>query len=222
MNLEPQDLAILQTSRDGDREGALARFADRHGPRLLAACRRLTGGVADGEDALQDVWVQIDRSLGGFRGESDLYTWAFRIALNVCLNRKRSLAAKARHVGLEADSLVAGPAAGGDPEFSCVSNFRSWIVERALLDLPEGQRLALTLHDLEEMTAPETAAALGIPVTAVKARVHRARHGLRERIAREFAARGIEVEAIEAIGCVSGLFEEPAAAYGSVAVSRQG
>jgi RNA polymerase sigma-70 factor (ECF subfamily) len=87
--------------------------------------------------------------------------------------------------------------------------------------LPEGQRLALTLHDLEEMTAPETAAALGIPVTAVKARVHRARRRLRERIAREFAARGVEIEAIETIGCVSGLFERPTAAYGSIAATRQ-
>jgi RNA polymerase sigma factor (sigma-70 family) len=203
------DRELLDQGRPGDRERDLTLFAARYGTRLAAACRRLTGNATDGEDALQEVWIQINRSLGGFRGESDPYTWAFRIAVRVCLNQKRGLRARAVHVGLEgaAGALTASAAEGGDPDFSCAASFRAWVVERALLDLPAGQRQAVTLHDLEEMTAAETGALLGIDANAVKQRVHRGRKALRERIAREFASRGVAIDAVESMGCVSGLFD---------------
>lgn len=209
MAIDLEDQEILELARAGGRSAALGRFHARHGARLAAACRRLARRTEEAEDALQEVLVQVDRGLGGFRGDSGLYTWAFRIAVRVCLNRDRGLRARALHVALEDEEsrLVAGPERGGDPDLSCVASFRTWLVEQALLALPEGQRRALTLHDLEEMTAAETGALLGIDANAVKQRVHRARKGLRERIAREFAARGVEIDGLGAIGCVSGLFE---------------
>jgi RNA polymerase sigma-70 factor (ECF subfamily) len=213
MTLEPEDQEIVDFARAGGRSEALERFVARHGPRLAAACRRLGGSVAEGEDTMQELLVQVDRSLPTFRSESSLYSWAFRIAVHVSLNRRRNLAARATHVDVvDAEGrLVAGERDGGDPDFSCVSSFRSWLVEQALLALPEAQRTALTLHDLEEMTAAEAGALLGIDANAVKQRVHRARRNLRQRIAREFAARGVALEAMDEIGCVSGLFAESAA-----------
>lgn len=202
------DRQLLDLARLGDSAGATALFSERYGARLAAACRRLAGNAADGEDALQDVMIQVARGLADFRGDSEPYTWAFRIAVRVCLNRKRGLRARAVHVAVEdaAAALTAGPEAGGDPDLSCAVSFRAWVVERALLDLPAGQRQAVTLHDLEEMTAAETGALLGIDANAVKQRVHRGRKALRERIAREFATRGVAIDDVESMGCVSGLF----------------
>lgn len=208
------DDAILELARAGARSEAIAAFAAAHGARLTALCRRLTGSVADGEDAWQETLIQVDRSLPAFRGDSSLATWAFRIATNVCLNRRRGLAARATHVELESGTaaLAASPADGGDPDAGCVASFRAWVVEKALLALPAGQRAAVTLHDLEEMTAAEVGALLGIEANAVKQRVHRARRSLRERIAREFATRGIELDGVGVEGCVSGLFGDDAPA----------
>lgn len=208
------DAAILELARAGARSEAISAFAAAHGARLAALCRRLTGSVADGEDAWQETLIQVDRSLPSFRGDSSLPTWAFRIATNVSLNRRRGLAARATHVELEsgAGALAASPADGGDPDAGCVSSFRAWVVEKALLALPEGQRAAITLHDLEEMTAAEVGAVLGIEANAVKQRVHRARRSLRERIAREFATRGIDLGGVGVEGCVSGLFADDAPA----------
>lgn len=202
------DAEILALARSGRRSDALALFQSRHGARLGAACRRLAGSHEDGEDAFQETLLQVDRSLGSFRGDSSLYTFAFRIALNVCLNQKRGLRARARHVPVNDAGLVAGERDGGDPDTFCVSTFRAQVVERSLLGLPEGQRQALALVDLEEMTAAEAGALLGIDPNAVKQRVHRARKALRERIARAFAAKGVELSGFEEIGCVSGLFED--------------
>ena len=216
MATDPEDLEIVELARAGGRGEAMTRFYARHGARLAAACRRLARRRDDADDALQQLLVQVDRSLADFRGEADLYTWAFRIAVHVCLNLDRGLRARSAHVALEdaGDRLIAGPRDGGDPDADCVTSFRSRLVEQALLSLPEGQRRALTLHDLEEMTAAEASALLGIDANAVKQRVHRARKGLRERIAREFAARGVAIDGLGAIGCVSGLFEETAPAAG--------
>lgn len=195
------DQEVLAAVAAGRRDAALAGFVDRYGARLLGACRRLAGDPAEGEDAYQDVLVRVDRGLATFRGDSGLYTWAFRVAVHVTLNRRRGLRANAEHVALRD-----GAATDGDPDASCASAFRTWVVERALLGLPDGQRRALTLHDLEELSAAETGALLGIATNAVKQRVHRARRTLRERIAREYASRGVPLDDFEAIGCVSGLF----------------
>jgi RNA polymerase sigma-70 factor (ECF subfamily) len=201
------DLETVELARAGDRAEAMRRFDEMHGARLVAACRRLTGSASDGEDAFQEVLLQVDRSLARFRGEAGLYTWAFRIAVNVCLNVKRGLAWRTPHVPLEdASTLLAGAGSGGDPDFSCVASFRTWVVERALLALPDGQRQALVLCDIEEMTAPEAGALLGVDANAVKQRLHRARRRLRDVISREFAARGVALEGFEGIGCTSGLF----------------
>src|SRR5690606_31684632 len=141
MAIDPADLEILELARAGGRGEALARFHARHGARLATACRRLVRRQDDAEDALQEVLVQVDRGLPGFRGEASLYTWAFRIAVNVCLTRHRTLRDRAHHVALEDEEgrLVASPGQGGDPDVSCVTAFRVWLVEQALLSLPEGQ-----------------------------------------------------------------------------------
>jgi RNA polymerase sigma-70 factor (ECF subfamily) len=208
MALDPADAEIVELAMAGGRAKALRLFHDRHGARLAAACRRIAGSAGDGDDLCQEALIQIDRSLPSFRGESQLYSWAFKIALHLGLNRRRGLERRTPHVGIEegAGRLAAGEREGGDPDLSCLATFRGWVVERALLDLPEGQRLALTLHDLEEMTAAEAGALLGIEANAVKQRVHRARRSLRERIASEFARRGVDLDGVGVEGCVSGLF----------------
>ncbi len=101
MAIEPEDLEIVELARAGGRGEAMTRFHARHGSRLAAACRRLARRPDDADDALQQVLVQVDRSLADFRGEADLYTWAFRIAVHVCLNLDRGLRARTPHVALE-------------------------------------------------------------------------------------------------------------------------
>ena len=194
------------------------QFVSESGRRLEALCRRVTGDEELGRDAYQEALLQINASLPRFDGKSSLYTWAFRITLNVALNVQRSARRRDAHVTREEAAAsvavaVAETTAEGNPDVGCVQSFRARIVEEALLRLPDAQRIALTLHDLEEMTAAEVASLLAINANAVKQRVHRARGALREVLEREFRARGVAIEALDSIGCVSGLFA-PAAAVG--------
>ena len=81
------------------------------------------------------------------------------------------------------------------------TQFRQYLVEQALLKLPETQRAVLVLCDLEEMTAPEVAKVLGMQTNAVKSRLHRARATLKKIVDREFEALGVEVDGIHTFEC---------------------
>ena len=83
------DTEIVRLHREGKRAESLDRFAEKYQARLLALARRLVGNHEDALDALQEILLQVDRSLPKFKGESSLYTWAFRLATNVCLNYQR-------------------------------------------------------------------------------------------------------------------------------------
>ena len=101
--------------------------------------------------------LQVDHSLPNFKGESSLYTWAFRLAANVCLNYQRKLSRTNIYAPLDeasSDAILLPVARPDDnPDTGCRARFRQRLVEQALLKLPETQRAALVLCDLEDMSA---------------------------------------------------------------------
>jgi RNA polymerase sigma-70 factor (ECF subfamily) len=199
------DTEIVRLHREGKRAESLRRFAEAYQARLLVLARRLLGNHEDALDALQEIFIQVDRSLPKFKGESSLYTWAFRLATNCCLNYKRRLGRTNGHAPLDEalrDAVllpVARP--GDDPDTTCRARFRQQLVEQALLKLPETQRSVLVLCDLEDMTAPETAAALQIGVNVVKSRLHRGRASLKRIVEKDFAALGVELDGTHTFEC---------------------
>jgi hypothetical protein len=82
------DAEIVQLHQEANLEESLRRFAATYQLRLYTLARRLLGNHDDALDALQEILMRMDKSLPTFKGESSLYTWAFRLATNVCLNYK--------------------------------------------------------------------------------------------------------------------------------------
>lgn len=80
---------LLQAALAGDR-AALEQLLGEHERPLLVLCRGMLGHVQDAEDAVQETFLHALRALPTFRGDSDFRTWIFRIAINLCLNRKRN------------------------------------------------------------------------------------------------------------------------------------
>ena len=184
---------------------SLDRFAEKYQARLLALARRLVGNHEDALDALQEILLQVDRSLPNFKGESSLYTWAFRLATNVCLNYQRKLGRTNSYAPLDeasSDAILLPVARPNDnPDTSCRARFRQRLVEQALLKLPETQCAVLVLCDLEDMTAAETAEVLQISTNVVKSRLHRARAALKRMVEKEFEALGVEVDGVHDFEC---------------------
>lgn len=144
---------------------------DQHFDLVWRSLRRLGVPASGVDDAAQDVFVVVHRRLAEFEGRSKIETWLFGICLRVARSYRRKAARAAVHDPLP-EELVAeqrGPDA-------VAASRRAWaVVEGFLETLDEDKRAIFVLADLEELTAPEIAAALGIPLNTVYSRLRAAR-----------------------------------------------
>lgn len=160
------DGALVLAAQAGDRL-AFEALVRRHTPALYRLCLRLLGQPADAEDAVQEVWVRAWRNLPGFRAEAAVGTWLYRMAVNQCVSRQR---AARPMVPLDEDTPSTGSVAGAAERSAAAHAVRA-----AVLALPGDQRSALVLREFEGRSYDEIATMLGISLSAVKSRLHRAR-----------------------------------------------
>jgi RNA polymerase sigma-70 factor (ECF subfamily) len=180
-------------ARDERAFNALVRGYER---RVFALVLRMLGSRAEAEDLAQEVFVQVFKGIGSFRGESKLSTWIYRIAINLCKNRGKYL--KVRHAG-EQDQLeeVQDRAALGEvgrshanvaridrPDEMVAGKQVERIVQQAILELEPSFRECLVLRDVEDLSYDEIGAITGLPEGTVKSRIHRARAQLKELVER--------------------------------------
>jgi RNA polymerase sigma-70 factor (ECF subfamily) len=153
---------------------AFERLYRAHAPRLYALTKRMAGSPDEGEDLLQEIFLQAFRKLGGFNGKAALGTWLYRLALNHCLDFVRSKHARMDKVTdtLDADASVV-PSARRETPIVRID------LERAIDRLPAGCREAFVLHDVEGFDHKEVGEMLGIAEGTSKSQVFKARMKLR-------------------------------------------
>jgi len=151
--------------------------------KLRSYLERMVGNSTEVEDLLQETFIKIERGLPGFQGRSSLETWAFTIATRVAADHFRRPEARGRIVEMDEseDPADLGPDVG---ERVIIQEMNSCI--RGVIDsLPEDYRAALVLHDLQGLTANETAAVCGCSLATAKIRIHRARKRLQQALEKE-------------------------------------
>jgi RNA polymerase sigma-70 factor (ECF subfamily) len=158
------DKALLAAHLTGDRD-AFGELMRRHRDRLWAVALRTLGDREEAADALQDAMISAFRSADRFRGDAAVTTWLHRIVVNACLDRIRRRQARPTVV-LPDSHPVPVPAVDSDTALD---------VRAALARLPEEQRVALILVDVEGYPVSEAAAILQIPEGTVKSRCARGR-----------------------------------------------
>lgn len=170
------DHTLIRRAIEGD-ERALRQLWSQYSPHIDAVVRRLVGGDPDlAADIAQDVWIQIFRALGSYRGDAQFGTWAHRIAVNRTLNALR----KARRLGrLEVDIEEDSSAVEMDSDRA----FLAASIEEAAARLPAGARTVFMLHDVEGYTHDDIARELGITTGASKSQLFKARARLRRLLA---------------------------------------
>lgn len=139
----------------------------------MLMCRHET----DAEDVLQDALLAIANHLAEFEGRSSFSSWAFTLARSACSRKRRGLK---NQPAAPLDEMSESVASVVSPEQHTSNKELALALERALASLPDDYREAIVLRDVEELTAPEAAASLGITVEALKSRLHRARNALRD------------------------------------------
>jgi RNA polymerase sigma-70 factor (ECF subfamily) len=169
--------------------GAFEVLVREHGPRLLTVTRRFCGNEADAQDALQDAFISVFKSLNTFHGESQFTTWLHTVAVRASLMRlrsKRRVAATEQPIDeLLPRYLADGHRAAPGPPWAASDapaqrQETRDLVRHCIERLPETYRTVLLLRDIDEFDTAETARLLSVSENVVKVRLHRARQALRE------------------------------------------
>lgn len=161
-----EDRALLQAHLAGDPH-AFNQLVRRHRPRMWAVAVRTLGDPEEASDAVQDACLSAYRSAASFRGDSKVTTWLHRIVVNACLDRVRRKAVRPT-VALPDEPMADARDVLAEREVAIA-------VQQALALLPEDQRVAIVLIDLEGMSVDEAAAVLEVPGGTVKSRCFRGR-----------------------------------------------
>jgi len=168
-----RDAALLAAHVSGDPE-AFGALVGLHRDRLWAVALRTTGDPEDASDALQDALISAYRNASSFRGESAVTTWLHRIVVNACLDRMRRRRARPT-VPLPDEDGATGHRGIPDPRDDLDAFELRMEIDRALRALPDDQRAAIVLVDVEGWSVSEAAEALGVPEGTVKSRCSRGR-----------------------------------------------
>jgi RNA polymerase sigma-70 factor (ECF subfamily) len=152
---------------------------NQHAPRIYSLATRMAGSADEGEDLLQEIFLQAYRKLGGFKGDASVGTWLYRLALNHCLDFVRSRRAKMAKATdtLDAETSIE-PSAPRETPVARID------LQRAIERLPAGCREAFVLHDVEGFDHKEVAGMLGIAEGTSKSQVFKARMKLRAHLRR--------------------------------------
>lgn len=169
------ELQMARRIRQGDRK-AFAEFLDAYGTRVHRLVRRYVLNPTDAEDVTQEIFCDLYRSMGQFRGDAALGTWVYRIAVNHCLRhcqRSRSHSVPLDEQEIEAEDWRA------DPQQAAVKGELSDQLQTALDGLSPQHADVVVLCELHGFTYRECAKVLDIPVGTVKSRLSNAIRRLR-------------------------------------------
>jgi RNA polymerase sigma-70 factor, ECF subfamily len=190
--------AVLVTRVQNGNLDAFEELITRHSRRVYRTLVGIVGNVEEAQDAMQDAFLKAFQHIGDFQHRSKFSTWLVSIASNTGLQRLRE-----RRRVESLDDTDACPdeefrprqvrAWADDPEQLYSHAERRGLVESGLMKLPAKYRVVLVLRDIEQLSTDDAAAALGLGIPALKARLFRARLMLREALSPHFAHSGKSV-----------------------------
>lgn len=173
------DHELVDRVRGGD-VACFELLMRRHNPRVYRTVRSILRDEAEVEDAMQQAYVRAYEGLEGFAGASAFSTWLLRIAINEALGRLRGRARIALVDELTPEVEASMDTPIETPEERAGSAEAVRMVEEAVDLLPLHYRSVFVLRDVEQLSTAATAETLGLSEEAVKVRLHRARHAVRD------------------------------------------
>jgi RNA polymerase sigma-70 factor (ECF subfamily) len=174
MDASTEDAALAAGCLSGDLR-AYEQLYTMHGARMKNLARNLLGNPMDAEDAVQETFLKVQRSIAGFRGQSSFVTWTYRILINTCYDARRSRLRK-KEIANDDSSESPRP----EPRASVAHPSLRMALERALASLTRHQRDVFLLYEVEGFRHAEIAGMLEITETASKNTLFQAKKNLRQ------------------------------------------
>lgn len=176
LNDAAPDLELCQRAASGNLS-AFELIYQRYHRRTYSLCLRMTNSQTEAEDLTQEVFIQLFRKIGSFRGDSAFSTWLHRLTVNQVLMHFRRRSVKNEKVSEDGEMPEQTVVGSSNPN-------RMQVVDRialkkAIAELPKGYKNVFVLHDVEGFEHEEVARQLGISVGTSKSQLHKARLKLR-------------------------------------------
>jgi RNA polymerase sigma-70 factor, ECF subfamily len=182
-----QETELVNRLKQRDEEAFRIIFNDNQ-KKVINACYRLVNDINTAEDLTQEVFIKVYSSIEQFRGESQLSTWIYRIAITKSLDhiraqkRKKRLAILKYLSGDEERQIEIEAPKDQSPDTLIDNAERMKVLNDAMSKLPENQRIAFSLSKYDEMSSKEIAEVLSTSVSAVESLIHRAKKNLEKRL----------------------------------------
>jgi RNA polymerase sigma-70 factor (ECF subfamily) len=176
------DRELVERVKQGDKK-AFDLLVQKYQFKITKLVARYLHDQSEAMDVAQEAFIKAYRALPGFRGESAFYTWLYRIAINTAKNHLVALGRRPPNADI--DSQDAEQFSGDSwlkenatPERLLLKDEIEQVVFKAIEDLPEDLRTAITLRELEGLSYEDIAQAMGCPIGTVRSRIFRAREAI--------------------------------------------
>ena len=176
------DRELVERVKQGEKK-AFDLLVQKYQFKIIKLVSRYVHDPSESMDVAHEAFIKAYRALPGFRGDSAFYTWLYRIAINTAKNHL--VAMGRRPPGSDIDSQDAEQFAGDSllkdiatPERLLLKDEIEQVVFKAIDDLPEDLRTAITLRELEGLSYEEIAQSMGCPIGTVRSRIFRAREAI--------------------------------------------
>ena len=174
---QANETELVNRAQNGDRN-AFSELVRTHAQGVLNVVYRMCGNLPVAEDAAQETFIQAWLRLPSYRPKSSLRNWLYRIAVNTAIDMVRKDKRILPNAVDELPLMDFHP----DPEAVLVSEERTELVRKAVVELPDASRSVLALREYEGLSYQEIAETLDIPVGTVMSRLNYARKLLREKL----------------------------------------
>lgn len=176
-----KDKKLIDALKRND-EAAFRKFVDTHRASVLRICTGFLHNSNDAQDVAQEVFIEVFRSAGRFRGDAKLSTWLYRIAINKSLNFIRS---RKKHSILQRlESVTNNESTDIEDKTEDDSGYEEKVVmlQKALNELNRNQQIAFILHKYDNVSYKDISGIMGISLSSVESLIHRAKTNLQKKL----------------------------------------
>lgn len=188
------DQQLVEQILSNNNQQAFEELVNRYQSLVVKTCRGFVNSYADAEDLAQEVFIEIFQSLSGFRSESKLSTWIYRIAVNKSLNFVRKQ--KRGNFMQSIENFFAGKSNGKNsldiedesttnPERAVISRENKIMLKNAINSLPENQRIAFILSKYQDLSYKEISEVMSVSLPSVESLLFRAKANLQKHLTNE-------------------------------------
>jgi RNA polymerase sigma-70 factor (ECF subfamily) len=180
------DHSLVQRVQSGDKR-AFDLLVSRYQHRIISVIIRYVHDWADAQDVAQDTFIRAYRALGNFRGDSQFYTWLYKIAINTAKNWLVSQGRRPPTDDIDAADAVQYEAGSrlrdvDTPEHELMRREIEQTVADTVEALPDELRMAITLREVDGLSYEEIAETMGCPIGTVRSRIFRSRDAIDQKL----------------------------------------